>query len=86
MAESVHAVNGRIGALERWGRTTAAERAQQTEAARDGLAAKFEAQADPEGRMSEADRIAAGARLRSAHMRRLAKLSAARRRGGGSSA
>lgn len=80
MAESVHAVNGRIGALERWSRTTATERTQQTEAARVGALTKFEEQADPEGRMSEADRIAAGARLRRAHMQRLAQLSAASRR------
>lgn len=75
-----HMVNGRIGALTRWAKTTSTERTQQTEAARAGLLARFEREADPEGRMSEADRAEAGERLRRAHMTRMAKASAAARR------
>lgn len=75
-----HALNGRIGALRRWAKTTSAERTAQTEAARAGLAARFEREADPDGRMSEADRAAAGERLRRAHLLRAAQASAAARR------
>lgn len=75
-----HSINGRIGALERWARTTKAERQRQAARAQAGLVARFEREADPEGRMSDADRIAAGERLRRAHMLRMARLSAAARR------
>jgi hypothetical protein len=69
--KSVNAINGRIGAIESWARLTKAERRRRTEAGRAGLLAKFEREADPEGRMSEAERIEAAESLRRAHMMRL---------------
>lgn len=82
MTESVHVTNGRIGALERWAGTTKAERARGTEAAREGWLLKLADQADPDGRLSDEERMAAAEALRKAHMLRLARRSAAARAGG----
>lgn len=71
-----HRINGEIGALERWGKTTAAEREVATRAARKGQWKRFERLADPEGVMSEADRIEAAGRLQRAHMLRMSRAAA----------
>lgn len=73
---SIHSINGQIGALERWGRTPRAERRRQALPGRDGLLARFAAEADPDGSLPEAERLEAAEQLRRAHMQRLAKLSA----------
>lgn len=80
--ESVHSINGRIGALESWAPLTKAERRRRTEAGREGLLARFAREADPEGRLPEAERLRAAEDLRRAHMIRIAKASVkARTRG-----
>lgn len=48
--------------------------------ARKGLAAKFEAQADPDGVLPDSERIRRGALLHRAHMIRCAEASARARR------
>lgn len=73
---AAHRINGQIGALERWGRTTAAQRQAATRAARKGMWARFERLADPDGVMSAADRIEAAERLQRAHMLRMAQAAA----------
>lgn len=73
--ESVYAINGRIGALESWARLTKTQRTRRTEAPREGLLQKFAKEADPEGRMSEAERMAAAEKLWRAHMLRIAQAS-----------
>lgn len=77
--ESVHAVNGRIGALESWARLTGPERTRRTEAGRAGLLARFAREADPNNQMSESERMRAAEKLRRAHMIRLSQRSAAAR-------
>lgn len=71
-------------ALERWARTEI--RAAATEAARDGLLAKFEREVDPEGKLSSAERMKGAEKARKAHYARMrmirAKNAAARRRRG----
>ncbi|MFC6885323.1 MULTISPECIES: hypothetical protein [Actinomadura] len=78
--QSDHAIRGRIGAIESWAGLTPAERARRTEAGRNGLLAKFAEQADPEGRLSEADRMKAAEALRRAHMLRISRKSVAARK------
>lgn len=80
MTESIHAINGRIGIHTRLSRTTRADRERQAESGQAGLLARFMREVDPEGRMSEADRVEAAQHARRAHMTRLAKASAAARR------
>lgn len=65
----------RIAAHTRWGKTP--DRTAATEAARRGLLAKFEREADPDGVMSPADRAAAAENLRRAHYLRMAAARAA---------
>lgn len=60
----------KIAALTRWGKTT--DRSAATEAARRGLRAKFEREADPDGVMSPAARKQAADALERAHMLRMA--------------
>lgn len=75
-----HAINGRIGAHISWARTpTKAARTRRTEPGREGLLAKFGREVDPDGVMSPEDRDRAAEHLRSAHMSRIAKISAANR-------
>jgi hypothetical protein len=78
--ESVHAINGRIGALESWARMPPAQRRRRTEAGRNGLLAKFEREADPDGVMDEADRLRAAESLLRAHMLRMVQIRQAKRR------
>lgn len=75
-----HSINGRIGAAERWGRATSDQRERSTRAARRAFDERFERLADPDGVMSEADRIAAAAHLKQAHMLRMSRAAAAARR------
>lgn len=79
--ESVHAINGRIGALESWARMDKPARRRRTEAGREGLLAKFAREADPEGRLSEEERLRAAEQLRRAYMIRLSKRSVQSRSG-----
>lgn len=70
----------RIAAAERWGRT--ADRTQATAAARSGLRAKFEREADPEGVLPPAERACRADSLVRAHMLRMSlKAKASRRKG-----
>lgn len=78
--ESVYAINGRIGALESWARLTPAERTRRTEAGRNGLLEKFAREADPDGVMSDADRMRAAEQLRRAHMLRMVQAREAKKR------
>lgn len=75
-----HSINGRIGAAERWGRTTAEQRERATRAAREALAERFERLADPDGVMNPADRARAAEHLKRAHMLRMSKAAADARR------
>lgn len=65
----------RIAANTRWGKT--ADRTGATEAARRGLRAKFEREADPDGVMSPPDRERAANNLQRAHYLRMAAARAA---------
>jgi hypothetical protein len=60
----------RIAAHTRWGKT--ADRTAATEKARQGLRAKFEREADPDGVMAPADRETAAESLAKAHYLRMA--------------
>ncbi|MFI5729159.1 hypothetical protein ACIA49_03495 [Kribbella sp. NPDC051587] len=71
-------IHHQIAAHESWAKTT--DRAARTRAARQGLEAKFEREADPDGVMSPADRAKAVANARSAYYLRLARSSAEARR------
>lgn len=73
--QSVHAINGQIGAIESWARTPKARRGLRTEAARQGFLERLAREADPDGVMSEAERMAAAENLRRAHMKRIAQKS-----------
>lgn len=79
MPTSQHAINGRIGIRTRLSRTTKADRERQAATGQAGLLARFEREVDPEGLMSEADRIQAALEARRAHMGRISKASAAAR-------
>jgi hypothetical protein len=65
----------KIAANTRWGKTT--DRTAATEAARRGLRAKFEREADPDGVMNPADRARAAENLQHAHCLRMAAARAA---------
>lgn len=69
-------------ALTRWGKAGSAEdRREALAPARKGLQARFEREADPDGKLSPADRARAADRLLRAHMLRLSiKAKAARRK------
>lgn len=73
--DNVHALNGRIGALVSWAGTTPAERTRRTERGRAALLEKYEREADPEGRLSPAQRAEAGQMLLQAHMLRMSQAS-----------
>ena len=72
------AVIARIAAAERWARTS--DRVAATEPARQGLRARFEREADPDGVLDAAERARPGHALMTAHMLRLARASAQARR------
>ena len=72
------AVIARIAAAERWART--ADRSAATEPARQGLRARFEREADPDGTLDPAERARRTDAVMTAHMLRLARASAATRR------
>ncbi|MER8025330.1 hypothetical protein [Glutamicibacter protophormiae] len=72
-----------IAAHESWAKT--ADRSARTAKARAALMAKFEQQADPEGKLLPAERAKRAEHLRKAHFKRLALASAKARRNGGSS-
>lgn len=74
-SKSVHSINGLVGALESWAPLTKEQRARRTEAGREAVLRRFAEQADPEGRMSEAERMRAAEDLRRAHMIRMARRS-----------
>jgi hypothetical protein len=67
----------RIAAAERWGRTI--DRCAATEPARNGLRAKFEREADPDGVLPPHIRARRADQLMQAHMLRMARASAAKR-------
>ena len=71
----------RAAALTRWGKLGAsAAREQATQPARDALLARFEREADPEGRLTPQERARAGEQLRRAHMIRMSLKAAETRR------
>lgn len=74
----------KIAAHTRWANT--ADRSAATQAARDGMARKFEDQVDPERRLAPEERARRAGSARRAHYQRLALKSAQSRRakkGGG---
>lgn len=71
-----------IAAHESWANTP--DRSARTAKARAALMAKFEKQADPEGKLLPAERAKRAEHLRKAHFKRLALASAKARRNGGS--
>lgn len=74
---SRHAINGRIGALESWARTT--DRAARTRPGFRRSPASIEYwldRVDPEGRMGRENRLKAAEAARRAYMLRLAEASA----------
>lgn len=72
-----------MGGLSCWARRpNPAERREAMAPAREGMRRKWEAKADPEGRMSPEDLAVAVDNLKRAHYRRMALRSAQARRGG----
>lgn len=67
-----------IAAHESWAQTP--DRSARTAKARAALMAKFEAEADPEGKMLPSERARRAEHLRKAHFQRLALASAKARR------
>lgn len=74
-----HALNGKLGAHTRWGRASRADRQRQANALAEGLQAKFEAEADPEGVLSPQERAEKADHLRRAHLLRASRAAAAAR-------
>lgn len=68
---TTRALIARVAAAERWARISPDERPAATKAARDARLEQFARQADPEGRLSEPERLAAAEQLRYAHMLRM---------------
>jgi hypothetical protein len=62
----------RIGALRRWARTPPEQRSANMDAAKDALVAKWEREADPEGKLSPEERRRSAEALRRAHYIELA--------------
>jgi hypothetical protein len=65
----VRILASQIATAERWGRT--ADRSAATKPARDGLRAKFEREADPDGVLDPAERARRADHLQRAHMLRM---------------
>lgn len=74
----------RIAAAERWGRTP--DRTTATAAARNGLRAKFEREADPNGALTADERGRRADSLMRAHMLRMSLAAKSARRRAGESA
>lgn len=68
----------KIAANARWAREP--DRAAATQAARDGLQARFEREVDPEGRLTPDERARRAENAKRAHFQRLALASARARR------
>ncbi|MCL8026350.1 hypothetical protein [Nocardioides bruguierae] len=68
----------KLAAHERWARET--DRSAATQAARDGMARKFENQVDPDRVLSPAERAKRAESAKRAHYQRIAMKSAAARR------
>lgn len=75
---STPAQRGRVGAHVSWARTV--DRAARTEPGRKGFMARFEREVDPDGVLSEAERVRRAEHALKAYMQRLALTSAQRRR------
>lgn len=75
---STPAQRGRIGAHVSWSRT--ADRTARTEPGRKGFLARFEREVDPEGVLTDAERLHRAEHARTAYMQKLALASAAKRR------
>jgi hypothetical protein len=71
-------LRARIAAAERWARTP--DRVAATAPARHGLRARFEREVDPDGALSEAERLRRADQLLRAHMMRMSLIAAERRR------
>ncbi|QCY47526.1 hypothetical protein GcLGCM259_1808 [Glutamicibacter creatinolyticus] len=71
-------IAAQIAAHESWANTT--DRSARTAKARAALMAKFEQEADPEGKLLPAERAKRAEHLRKAHFKRLALASAKARR------
>ena len=78
MSSQDRVIAAKIAAHESWARTP--DRAARTAPARAALMAKFEAQVDPEGTLSPAERAVRAEHARKAHFARLALKSAQSRR------
>lgn len=77
---SQHALNGKLGAHLRWGRSSRADRERQGAALADGLRARFEREADPDGVLSPEERADRAEHLRRAHLLRASQAAAEARR------
>ena len=80
MTADDRSLNGRIGNAIRWSRTTSEDRRKATEPARQAWAKRWEREADPEGVMSEADRITAADHLKQVHMLRMSLAAKSKKR------
>lgn len=78
-------MRGRIGAYAKWSKTDPKEGTAAARAASPGSLAYFEKQVDPEGVLSEAERLRRAEAARRAHFTRLALASARARRKRGAS-
>jgi hypothetical protein len=66
---SLRVLAAQAAAAHRWGRSGSTEdRARATQPARDGLRARFEREADPDGRLTPDERAARADQLMHAHM------------------
>lgn len=70
MPDSTRQLRGSIGAHESWARTP--DRSARTQPARDAFNARFERQADPDGRLLPEERARRAEHLRKAYYARLA--------------
>jgi len=77
---SERSLRGRIGAYTRWAHASAEDRSLATRPMREGLQAKFEREADPEGTLTPRERAKRAELLRKAFFARLALKSAQARR------
>lgn len=75
-------LSARQAALTRWGRLPSHDdREKATQPARDAALARFEREADPDGRLTETERVQAAEQLQRAHLMRMSmKAKAARAR------
>lgn len=78
MSDAIVTIRGRLGAYQKWART--ADRTEATAPARTAFLARFEAEVDPEGILSPAERERRAGWARRAYFTRLALASAKARR------